>query len=422
VVTQVTGEAGFAADLTNVFNGADLKLLLATVLVVAFLLVLTYRSALLWLVPLIVIGFASQVAAAVAGKTLPHLGLTFDAATSGILSVLVFGAGTDYALLLVSRYRDELKRHESRFDAMREALAEAAPAILGSGLTVTLALVTLALAEIPRPVRSGWPAPSASSSLSWRRWPSCPRPSFSSVGGSSGRSSRATAPTLRQPPVTSPALGERVRHVPVMATILSLVVLAILATGTFSLTLGLSQTQSFRSTPESVLGQETLAKAFPAGATAPTIVMTTPEAAAQVASSGGRVPGVFSARAGEATSTLARVDVILKDAPDTTGSYQAIEALREALADVPSVEHHALVGGQVAEDYDLRQAWSHDRGLLIPLVALVIFIVLMVVLRSLLAPVLLMVTVIASYFGALGPASSSTTTSTAFPEWTWGCR
>jgi len=102
----LTGPVGVERDLGNVFNGADLKLLLATVIVVALLLVLTYRSALLWLLPLIVIGSASQVAATLAAQLLPHFGLVFDDATSGILSVLVFGAGTDYSFLLISRYRD----------------------------------------------------------------------------------------------------------------------------------------------------------------------------------------------------------------------------------------------------------------------------------------------------------------------------
>src|SRR5688572_11437131 len=119
VTAQVTGPAAIQADLAAVFDGADFRLLGATATVVAILLILTYRSPVLWLVPLTVVGIADRAAASVATHVLDVFGVAWDESTVGILSVLVFGAGTDYALLLISRYRDELRRTEDRYAAMR---------------------------------------------------------------------------------------------------------------------------------------------------------------------------------------------------------------------------------------------------------------------------------------------------------------
>ena len=147
--SQVTGPAGIHADLGKVFDGADLRLLLATMLIVAVLLVVTYRSPVLWVVPLVVVGLADRVAVVAATQTLDAVGLPWDGTTTGILSVLVFGAGTDYALLLISRYRDELRSTESRHEAMAHALRRTSEAVLGSATTVVLAVLTLLLSLTP---------------------------------------------------------------------------------------------------------------------------------------------------------------------------------------------------------------------------------------------------------------------------------
>ncbi len=110
VTAQVTGPAAVQADLAAVFAGANTRLLIATASVVALLLVLTYRSPILWIFPLVVVGVADRLAAVLATHTLAAFDVVWDESTIGILSVLVFGAGTDYALLLISRYRDELRQ------------------------------------------------------------------------------------------------------------------------------------------------------------------------------------------------------------------------------------------------------------------------------------------------------------------------
>ena len=152
--------------------------------------------------------------------------------------------------------------------------------------------------------------------------------------------------------------------------------------------------------PEAVLGAETLARAFPAGATAPVAIMTTPAAADRVAAVARTVPGVASSTAGERTADLAEVNVVLTAEPGTTASYRAIRELRQATAAIPGAQ--AMVGGTVAGDLDLKQAQQRDRDLIIPLILVLVALVLVALLRAVLAPVLLMLTVIASYFASLG--------------------
>ena len=146
---RTTGPAGFLADTVRVFSNINTRILLATVLIVAVLLLITYRSPFLWLVPLLAVGlFADLPSRALAYLLGAHIGLPIDGQAAGITIVLVFGAGTDYALLLISRYREELRRHEDRHQAMAGALRGAGPAILASGMTVTIALLTLMFAVL----------------------------------------------------------------------------------------------------------------------------------------------------------------------------------------------------------------------------------------------------------------------------------
>ena len=149
VTAEVTGPAAIQADLAAVFDGADFRLLGATATVVAILLILTYRSPVLWLIPLTVVGLADRAAAALSTQVLDVFGVAWDESTVGILSVLVFGAGTDYALLLISRYRDELRRHEDRYAAMRTTVRRTVEPVLASATTVVVGLLILLLSAFP---------------------------------------------------------------------------------------------------------------------------------------------------------------------------------------------------------------------------------------------------------------------------------
>ena len=144
---HVAGPTASAADSVKIFKGIDSTLLYATLAVVIVLLLLTYRSPLLWALPILSAGVALTVAEAAIYLLAAHAGLVVNGQNGGILVVLVLGAGTDYALLLVARYREELRRHDDRHEAMAVAMHRAGPAIIASGLTVIAGMLCLLAAN-----------------------------------------------------------------------------------------------------------------------------------------------------------------------------------------------------------------------------------------------------------------------------------
>jgi RND superfamily putative drug exporter len=415
VVAQVTGGAGFAADIAGAFAGADITLLATTATVVALLLLVTYRSPLLWIIPLAVVGVADRVVASLVALVSQTDVVPFDESTTGIVSVLVFGAGTDYALLLIARYREELQRTEDRRQAMRDALTGAGPAVAASGTTVVLALLTLLAATfggtraigvagaigIVVALLFGLVVLPAALVVCPRGlfWPLVPRVEPGRTGGATGgrgwrRIGRATA---RRP----------------WAVIIgSVVLLAGLSAGTSSTGYGLSQEDTFRTSAESVDGLRTLSAAFPAGVVSPVVVMTNPADADAVVGAVEGLPGVASAGRGEQTDALAEVDVVIEAAPDTDASYDTVRALRE---EVVRSDPGALVGGSVAANLDARDASIRDLLLISPLILLVVALVLVALLRAVVAPLLLIVTVVLSFFAALGAGSLAFTHVFDFP-------
>lgn len=399
LTAEVTGAPAIQADLGAVFEGADVRLLLVTAAVVALLLVVTYRSPLLWLVPLAVVGLGDRVAAKVVEAISHWAQLPIDGSTTGITSVLVFGAGTNYALLLIARYREELRRHEDRREAMRQAVGAAGPAILSSSGTVVLGLLALLLADAPFVNRIGLAGaagivvavlfalvvlPAAMSIPGrWLFWPFVPR-----VGDSD--------PTERG---LWRRVGLRVTRRPALVTVGGLVVLALMALGTLGLRTGLGQDEQFLDTPESITAQQTLASAFPAGASSPTTVVTSPRLAEQVARAAADVPDVQSADVGRPSATVAPVSVVLSDPPGSDAALGTVERLRAA---VQEVDPDALVGGQDAQALDEATTAQRDRTVVVPVVLVVVLGMLLLLLRSVVAAVLLVATTVLSYVSALG--------------------
>jgi RND superfamily putative drug exporter len=396
---QVTGGSAFVVDLSKVFDGADTRLLLVTASVVALLLLLTYRSPWLWLVPLAVVGVADQVAAQVVAVATKVLGFSTDGASVGITSVLVFGAGTNYALLLIARYREELRRVEDRHDAMRHALDRAAPAILASSGTVVLALLCLGLADNPGSRNIGFGGaigivvavayalvvlPAAMTCFGRPLfWPFVPR-----VGQDDPTRHGVWA-----------RVGSAVTARPVVVTVLGVVVLLALAAPVLGLKVGLSQTEQFRATPESVTGQEVLAEHFPAGSSQPTTVVVPTDDADQVADAVQQVEGVQSVEpSGEAEGTSV-LSVVLTADP---ASERAFDVLREVRDRAWEIDGSVLVGGPDAEALDAADAADRDQRLIVPLILAVVLVVLLVLLRSVVAAVLLVLTVVATYAASLG--------------------
>ncbi len=398
---QVTGGPAFGADVTSSFDGANFTLLLVTILIVAVLLIATYRSPVLWLLPLLVVAFADQLANKVTAAVGTALELQFDA---GIISVLVFGAGTNYALLLISRYREELLHSHDHRAALSSAWRKTAPAILASNVTVVLSLLTLAFAVIPG--TRGLGISSAVGLLialvavlfalppvlavCGRKvfWPFAPQPGSGMV---QGKNWRAVASYVVRRPLVGLGAG--------------FVLLAIMATGLFGTQVGLSQVEKFRVASESAVGLEVLSEHFPAGESQPMLVVAQSAQAQSVADAAGEVDGVIRATVTGETSDgeFSRIMVTGEYAPSTPESLDLVTELREVLHAVPGAE--AQVGGATATDLDARAGNARDLLVIAPLVLAVSFIVLLLLLRSVVAPLLLMLVNLASAGAAIGAGS-----------------
>ena len=398
----VTGPEGFQVDLAGVFAGADFTLLLATVLIVIFLLLVTYRSPILWIVPLLVVGTADGMAGQIGRNVAAFFNITADGSITGILSVLVFGAGTNYALLLIARYKEELLTIEDRHEAMAKAVKGAGPAILASGGTVALALLTLSFAELGGNRALGLVCASGivvamiaalgvlpAAIVVFGRglfWPFVPR-----FGGVNKSETGWWA-----------KLGKGVSKRPITVAILGIAVLGGLSAGATGITIGLPETEQFRVKPEAVLGIEVLAEAFPAGASAPTQVIAVNDRAEDVVEAALAAPLVASAEIVNQNDDFSRIDVVLDAEGGSEEAYGAIESLRESVQAVPGA--NALVGGDDATRLAVKQAYERDQLLVIPLILVLVFIVLVLLLKALVAPLLLLGSVVLSFFSAMGAA------------------
>ena len=316
--------------------------------------------------------------------------------------MLVFGAGTDYALLIVARYREELRRHEDRHEAMRLALRRAGPAIVASGLTVIAALLCLTIAEVNGtaglgPICAMGIALAMVSMLTLlpallvvggRRafWPFVPR--FGGAG------SDETHGFWRR-------IGERVARRPRPIWIASIAVLVVLALGSLQVDTGLTSGNQFRGSVDSVDGQKLVAQAFPAGANAPTNVIV-PDAARTVAvrAALARTEGVDAVGPVELGRPGARFDVILDPDPYSPEAFSLVPSLRKAAKAAGG--DSVLVGGPTAEERDLRKSSARDNRVIVPIALLVVFVILTGLLRALVAPLILIGTVILSYAAAMG--------------------
>ena len=396
----VTGPEAFIKDVGSIFEGADFLLLAFTAGVVAVLLLVTYRSPVLWLIPLAVVGIADGMAGILARRVADFLGFVPDGSVTGILSVLVFGAATNYALLLIARYREELLNFEDRHEAMRVAIRGAGPAILASGSTVAVALALLLLAEIEGRQVLGLVSavgivvamvagllvlPSALVVFGrWIFWPFVPR-----VGGKNPYEKSIWS-----------KLGNAVSKKPLAVAAIGVAILGGLASGGLGIKNGLSATEIFIEKPEAVLGQEVLAEAFPAGSATPTFVVVETEYVDE-ARELVDIPGVAEISDGQSDANYSELRLVLDADPESNEALEVIRDLRVILDELPDGAI-ALVGGQDASTLDVTDATARDQALLVPLILVSVFLILILLLRSLAAPIFLMIAVVGSFFSALG--------------------
>lgn len=397
----VTGPSAIGADMDEVFDSVDARLMVATTVVVALLLILTYRSPLLWLVPLVSVGVAAITSMGAVYALTQVFDVTITSMSSALMIVLVFGAGTDYALLVVSRYREELRRHERPIDAMLAALRAAGPAIAASAGTVAAGLLCLLAADLNStsglgPVGAAGIGASLLVMLTFfpallvvlgRRvfWPFVPRLG-AEVRASGSRWAR---------------LGEAIDRRRVVSWAVPLVVLGALTLGLVGASGSLPQLDQFaRSTPDSVIGAKTIDERFPGQGGQPVTVMSRPDKRRDVLAAVQDTPGVASAEIGQASDDWVEISALPIDSPESAGETATIKRLRAHLHQV--VGDAALVGGPSAELLDTDETNKSDRNRVMPLILLVVLVTLALLLRAIVAPLVLVATVVVSFFGALG--------------------
>jgi putative drug exporter of the RND superfamily len=404
--TAVTGSAGVEADGDEAGSGVETTLLLATVGVVAVLLLVTYRSPVLWLVPLVCVGLASQLAAGLVYLLARHAGVTATETGSTVMLILIFGAGTDYALLLIARYREELRRHRDRYAAMAVAWRRSVPAILASAATVAVGLLCLFAARM-NDVRSLGAVAATGIAVAfavmttllpallvllgrWVFWPFVPRHLPSS--GTDPARQHGMWQRLAD------AIGRRPRLVWTLTTLL----LVALTFGVFGLRLGQPTDKMFTTEVDSVVGQRIVERHFPGGASSPAEIVAAAAGADEVVAAAAAVEGVVDVvRVGvSADGRWVRLDAVLRHPPDTAAAKAGIDRLRRALHAVPGAD--ALIGGQTAATLDIERAASRDNRVVMPLILVVVFVVLMLLLRAVVAPLLLTASVLLSYAAAMG--------------------
>ena len=397
----VAGPAASAADEVKIFKGIDSTLLYATLAVVIVLLLLTYRSPMLWLLPILSAGVALTVAEAVIYLLTQHAGLVVNGQSAGILVVLVLGACTDYALLLVARYREELRRHEDRHEAMAVAMRRAGPAIIASGLTVIAGMLCLLAADSADisglgPVAAiGDRGRPAGHDHAAARAAGDHRP----VGVLAGQARYGSAePTTRGPWAR---VGQRDRRRPRAVWMVTAILLGAGALGLIGFRFGtLTLAESFRGTPPSITGEQVLAKYFPAGSGEPVDVISTASSAGQVRTALAATPGIASVTPPVTKDGLSFLQATMTSPPDSPAAYTLVDKIRTTVHAIPGAD--AKVGGGTAINKDVESAATHDRNLLIPLILGVVLIILGLLLRAIVAPLMLIATVVLSFGAALG--------------------
>lgn len=484
VQINVTGPVGILSDLISVFGAIDTALLGATALIVAIILILVYRSPFLWLIPLLAAGWALSVASAIVYVLAKNEVLVLNGQSQGILTVLVFGAGTDYALLMVARYREELHHHALHTDAMKAAWRGTVEPIVASAATVIIGLLCLLLSELNSnrslgPVGAAGIVGALVVMLTFLPAllviPSVVLPvlaflvptiigiglgfitdvsvmPFLAIGGALatvtvvawivfgvmrirrpewGPFSRTRFPPgrwafwPRVPREGEPdarlsgiwgrlaaGIGRRPRLTWVVTALLMLVLAG------FTLTLkadGITTTEAFVERTDSVVGQEQLAAHFPGGLGTPTIIVANADALDEVRTAADASPGIADVTVftgapegvpgadqlpPKVVNGRVQLQATLTDAADSPEAIDAVQALRDSVRAVVGAD--ALVGGQTASQLDVDQASLHDRNLIIPVVLVVIFLILVLLLRSVLAPIVLISTVLLSFFATLG--------------------
>ncbi|GGO48992.1 putative membrane protein [Streptomyces daqingensis] len=420
---ELGGPAASQADLSEAFSGIDSLLLIVALVVVLLILLLVYRSVLLPIVIIVSAVFALSLACAVVYVLAQDDIVRVDGQVQGILSILVIGAATDYALLLSSRFREELAVQGERFAAMRSALRGSFGAITASAATVALGLLALLLSDLTNnralgPVGAIGIVCSVVSTFTFLPavlvlvgraafWPAKPRASADPDDGEDGATASSTGLWGR--------VAARVDRSP--RRIWAGTLLALLVFAAFSPQLksdGVPLSEIFVKDVPSVSAQATLSEHFPGGSGNPAVIIADAGSAREVTKAAAGTDGVVTAapvsesgRPGQGEPLVVdgkvRIDATLEGSADSDDAKRTVERLRSAVHDVPRAD--ALVGGYTAQQSDIQTTAEHDRSLIVPVVLLIILVILAALLRALVIPVLLVATVALNFLATLGVAT-----------------
>lgn len=402
VTVHLAGYGGQAADAAESFEGIDTNLIFAALGVVILILLITYRSPVLWILPVFCAVIANAIATGLVYLLARYADLTVNGQSQAILSILVIGAGTDYALLLVARYREELRRHEDRHEAMAFALHRAAPAILASAATVCIGMLCLVFAELNSTAGLG-PVIAVGIACTfvvmvtllpallvicgrWIFWPA--RPDY-----------------LTAEPTSSglwAKVGQAIRPRPRAVWAVTTGLLLVACLGLFRLdTGGLSTEDTYTKEFDSIKGQKVLVEHGLQDTSNTLQVVADKDRLPAVIESLDGIDGLGAAQAPvDLTDGRAYVEATIDADISSKKASDIVESSRDAVHAVEGAD--ALVGGGAAFYLDTKTASNHDNLLIIPLVLLVVFLILLALLRAVLAPILLILTVVLSFGAALG--------------------
>jgi RND superfamily putative drug exporter len=399
---HIAGAGGQAADAAEAFAGIDSTLLFATLAVVILILLFTYRSPILWILPIVCAGIALFCAQALIYLLAKYADLTVNGQSYAILTILVIGAGTDYALLLVARYREELRRHEDRHEAMAFALHRAAPAIVASAVTVMLGMLCLMFAEMNSTAGLG-PVAAIGVGVTllvmisllpallvicgrWVFWPK--RPAFGSA----------------EPTTTGfwAMVGQRISVRPRKVWIVTTLLLGVACLGLTRLDAsGLATEDSYTKEFDSIVGQKVLAAHDMVDQSNTVQVVGNADQADEVRAAMTGIEGV----AGDPSEPVVKDGTFFIQAPingdaASPKAFGVVERVRDSVHQVDGAD--ALVGGWSAVYLDTKIAASRDNKVIIPIILLMVLLILIVLLRALTAPLLLLATVVLSFGAAMG--------------------
>lgn len=410
----LTGNLGFNADAEEIFGSLDTKILLATVLLVIALLLIIYRSPLIAVIPLLVVALAYSVATGFV--YLYAKSATVSSQGTTILVVLMFGVGTDYCLLLVSRYREELKRFEDKHDAMRRALERTGPAILASGLTVSLAMLVLYVADLGL-LKSMGPVSAIGVACAFMAGLTL-LPAMLTIVGRRGFWPRRRLIAYDPEAVQFEhdgvwrRIADRAARRPGLTLGATTAVFLVGALGLLAFKADYSTTTFFKKKVESVEGFKVIEKSFPAGSLAPMTVLVErdngpvrPLDIAAVAKRLGELPEVARVVPSGQVSRDRRavaLDAILESDPYKKAALNVVPTMRTVAQDAAPPGVTVQIGGGSAIQHDYDVASERDIKLIVPIALVVIAIILGVLLEAVVAPLVLIASVIASFFGTLG--------------------